>query len=160
MQYSSSFVYTQAMSLLWPSEIGIAIGLGLASHLLIFIRGELDRYAAVIVLFFAISFILLVLLSTIQESSFLTGFLLATVLFSTYQIALAASILVYRLWFHRACQFPGPIRSAASKWEATKKAKEAGQYHLELARQHAKYGDIVRTGGIQPSLFDCYRRAH
>jgi hypothetical protein len=114
------------MSPIWGSEIGIAIGLGIASHLLIFIRGELDRYAVIIVLLFAVSFILLVLLATIQESSFLTGLLLANVLFLTYQIALATSILMYRFWFHRACQFPGPICSAASKWDATKLANNAG----------------------------------
>jgi hypothetical protein len=136
------------MSPLWTLEVIILASLGVASHFTIFIRGELNQYAAAIALSFQIAFVVLLLLSIVQELSVIRGLALAIVLSFSYQLALVTSIVVYRTRFHRTCQFPGPILDAASKWTAAKRAKKHEQYHLELAHLHAKYGDIVRTGGF------------
>jgi hypothetical protein len=134
------------MPLLYAIEFLIAAALGIISHLTIFIRSELDQYAAIIAFSFAIAFIILLLLATVQESSLLDGLGLAIALFLSFQGALGLSITAYRLFFHRTCQFRGPKLGTASKWVAARRAKKDGQYHLYLARLHAEFGDIVRTG--------------
>ncbi len=74
--------------------------------------------------------------------------LLVAVSFNT---GLAASILVYRLFFHRLRSFPGPVGAKISRFYTVKLAAKNCQYNLEVAKMHERYGDFVRTGW-NPSL--------
>ncbi|KAL1635189.1 hypothetical protein SLS56_001943 [Neofusicoccum ribis] len=62
-----------------------------------------------------------------------------------FALGLAASVLVYRAFFHRLRRFPGPFAARLSKLHAVYLSTNF-QYNLELQKQHAQYGDIVRTG--------------
>ncbi|GME28392.1 Cytochrome p450 [Neofusicoccum parvum] len=61
-----------------------------------------------------------------------------------FALGLAASVLVYRAFFHRLRRFPGPFAARLSKLHAVYLSTNF-QYNLELQKQHAQYGDIVRT---------------
>ncbi|KAI9878167.1 MAG: hypothetical protein M1830_001736 [Pleopsidium flavum] len=69
--------------------------------------------------------------------------LLVAVSFNT---GLAISIAVYRLFFHRLRQFPGPLGAKLSRFYTVKIAAKNCQYNLEVAKMHEQYGDFVRTG--------------
>ncbi|ETS82891.1 hypothetical protein PFICI_04767 [Pestalotiopsis fici W106-1] len=56
------------------------------------------------------------------------------------------SMVVYRLFFHRLCRFPGPWGAKVSKFYSASLAAKDVQYHKSLARMHEQYGDFIRTG--------------
>jgi len=58
---------------------------------------------------------------------------------------LFASIVTYRLFFHRLRHFPGPTLAKACKlWHVTHCLDSKN--HLLMDRLHQKYGDFVRKG--------------
>lgn len=63
------------------------------------------------------------------------------------------SMVVYRLFFHRLCKFPGPLGARVSKFYTASLAAKDVQYHKNVARMHEKYGDFIRTGNV--SLTNC-----
>jgi hypothetical protein len=68
------------------------------------------------------------------------------VMAAVFNTALAASILTYRLFFHRLHKFPGPTLAKASSWWFFFKAAEKTQGHLLIESLHKQYGDWVRIG--------------
>ncbi|KAI1370529.1 cytochrome P450 [Hypoxylon crocopeplum] len=66
--------------------------------------------------------------------------------------SLILSIVLYRLFFHRTKLFPGPKLAAVSKLYHLVKATDSRQ-HLFLDRLHRKYGDFVRTGPNEITIF-------
>ncbi|KAI4602498.1 hypothetical protein KJ359_009742 [Pestalotiopsis sp. 9143b] len=56
------------------------------------------------------------------------------------------SMVIYRLFFHRLCKFPGPLGARVSKFYSASLAAKDVQYHKNVARMHEKYGDFIRTG--------------
>lgn len=64
-----------------------------------------------------------------------------------------ASMLLYRGIFHRLRSFPGPVAAKLTKFYAVWKSSLAKQYHLELGALQAKYGDVVRTGPRELTIF-------
>lgn len=121
-------------------------GLGIASHLLYFIHGELNKQAGNIVVFFITAYAALIALCIVLCGTTSQAWLVATALFTAYQIALGSSIAVYRLLLHRSSYFPGPQQAALTKWYGAIVARKTQRYHAELRRLHQTYGDIVRTG--------------
>ena len=70
-----------------------------------------------------------------------------TVVVSTsFNTGLASSILIYRAFFHRLKDFPGPFGARVSRLYASAVSSKSLQYYLELQKMHDKYGDVVRTG--------------
>ncbi|KAF2732787.1 cytochrome P450 [Polyplosphaeria fusca] len=67
--------------------------------------------------------------------------------------ALISSILIYRAFFHRLCQFPGPFFARLSKLYALNVTSK-GPYYEGVDRLHQKYGSIVRTGPQELSIVD------
>ena len=72
----------------------------------------------------------------------------AILVVSTFHGSLAASIMTYRLCFHRCCKFPGPVGACLTRFYATSLSLKNVQYFKELEQMHATYGDFVRTGKI------------
>lgn len=68
-------------------------------------------------------------------------------------IGFVASMLLYRGLFHRLRRFPGPAAARLTKFYAVWKSSLARQYHLELGAMQAKYGDVVRTGPRELTIF-------
>ena len=64
-----------------------------------------------------------------------------------------ASMLLYRGLFHRLRRFPGPVAARLTKFYAVWKSSLAKQYHLELGAMRAEYGDVVRTGPRELTIF-------
>ncbi|CZT48509.1 uncharacterized protein RSE6_09213 [Rhynchosporium secalis] len=132
------------MSLLWIHEILLATILGILSHLLFFIKDELDQYAATIVAVFCVLCSILSALILLQELNLVRASALTNLLTATYLSSLGGSITLYRLAFHRTRAFPGRRLNAISKLFAAYKSIQAYQYHHVLANLHQKHGDIVR----------------
>jgi hypothetical protein len=62
----------------------------------------------------------------------------------SFLIPLFSSIVIYRLFFHRLCKFPGAFWPRLSMFWKMKKMK-MDQFRLD-DELHAKYGDVVRLG--------------
>jgi hypothetical protein len=137
------------MSILNPTEIQLAVSLGPVTHLCIFIHGELDSYATYIASSFIFACLSTALFCYLRSASLLASLAKASILFSSYLLALGGSILVYRIFFHRLRRFPGDRIDALTNWGAVAKAQRDGQYFLVLEALHKKYGDFVRIGPSQ-----------
>src|SRR5947208_11286260 len=119
--------------------------LGVFSHLTVFIHGELNNYAGQIASTFTGSFGLLVAIEQFR-AGLIHGIAIATAYFGAYQLGLISSIVVYRVYFHRLRDFPGPrIMSMTQLW-AVYKAAVMGRTHAMLVNLHREYGDFVRVG--------------
>ncbi len=58
----------------------------------------------------------------------------------SFDTGLTASIIVYRLLFHRLRKLPGPLEARVSKLYATALSGKSLQYYLELEQMHQKSG--------------------
>ena len=75
---------------------------------------------------------------------------------TSFSASLIASILIYRIFFHRLGSFPGPFLAKTTKfWHVSKVAQKSDNFR-QLDSLHHEYGDFVRTGGQErqsyPSL--------
>ncbi|KAK2735826.1 hypothetical protein FQN57_001103 [Myotisia sp. PD_48] len=71
---------------------------------------------------------------------------------ATFTGSIFASIAVYRVFFHRLRQFPGPPVAGITKlWHSIKCLDSKN--HLLLHGLHQKYGDFVRTGPAEVTVF-------
>jgi len=89
----------------------------------------------------------------IHQRSPLSSLLRAAVLLATFTVAIFTSIATYRLFFHRLGRFPGPILARASKLWHMYQCLD-GQNHLVLDGLRDRYGDFVRTGPNEITIFD------
>lgn len=67
---------------------------------------------------------------------------------TAFNIGLASSIVVYRVFFHRLRRFPGPVLASISRFYDTYLAGRAVQYNVEIEKLHDTYGDFIRTGTV------------
>ncbi len=132
-----------------PTDILWTLYLGPITHLCIFSRGELNNYAAHIASSFIFAFLSAALFYYLHSAYLLASVIKASILISSYLLALGGSILTYRAFSHRLRRFPGDRLDGLTKWGAVIKAQRNGQYFLELKCLHKKYGDFVRIGHSQ-----------
>lgn len=112
----------------------IGAALGLAIHQGLFIHGEWHVEAPQIVAYHLVYIAALSLMLT-DAHWIVTGYLLA----------MFSSIVIYRIFFHRLKNFPGPLWARITKlWHAWKARHR--QNYLLLTKLHHEYGDFVRTG--------------
>jgi hypothetical protein len=133
-------------------EAFCAVVLGVASHVLLFVHGELDNYTISITLSFITGLILTIILISVQVNSILLGIVVGSLLFSLYQFTLGASILVYRVFLHRLSPFPAARPYVLSKWFAARYAARTGRYFAIVRQFHEHHGDFVRTGNASSTL--------
>ncbi|KAJ5125658.1 hypothetical protein N7526_007835 [Penicillium atrosanguineum] len=123
-----------------PIHFVIGAALGIAMHLNVFIHGEWHVRAPQIVLYH---------LAYFAFHSFLVK---AHWIIPGYIIGLFSSITIYRIFFHRLRHFPGPIWASITKiWHAWQ-ARHRTNY-LVLERLHNQYGDFVRTGPSEITVY-------
>ncbi|PVI04480.1 cytochrome P450 [Periconia macrospinosa] len=68
--------------------------------------------------------------------------------------SLFSSIGVYRVFFHKLRSFPGPYLARVSKlWHVWKCVKSRSRNHLILDDLYKQYGDFVRTGPREITVF-------
>jgi hypothetical protein len=132
---------------LLTTKLCIASGAGILSHHFVFKRGEWHMQAPYLVCFSAVS---IPILAAVEELGFDGGniarsFSAAVLILLSFVCTLFTSIIIYRLYFHRLRDFPGPKIAAATKlWHAYYCLD--GKNYLFLQRLRAEYGDFVRTG--------------
>ncbi|KAJ8119834.1 hypothetical protein ONZ43_g3300 [Nemania bipapillata] len=120
-----------------PTCLG-ATGLGIISHLAIFIHGE--WHLRVPALFEIYSLLVISILST----SYLVG---------SYATGLFSSIIIYRRYFHRLRHFPGPPLAAITKLWHVYKCMDS-RNHLVLGELFKRYGPVIRTGPEELTIID------
>ncbi|KAK7920224.1 cytochrome P450 67 [Apiospora marii] len=72
---------------------------------------------------------------------------------AVFHTSLLASIAVYRLGFHRCRHIPGPVGAKVSRFYAMYLTSKKVQFQNEVLQMHEKYGDFVRTGPREVSIF-------
>ncbi|KAF9876190.1 cytochrome p450 [Colletotrichum karsti] len=147
------------MSVLYSSDYqgvfvyGLGLLCGFAVHYGLFIHGEWHVQAPQIVLghfWFFICFVA----SSIYYKGTAIGELSQSllVLYAGYLPGLLASIALYRLFFHRLAGFRGPWYARITKlWHVW--ACRDCKNHLVLEKLHEQYGDFVRTGPSEITVF-------
>lgn len=117
---------------------------GVLSHLVHFIHGHRAMEAPKIVGFYIIA-VCLLWARCIYLQGAVHGASNAGIISVAYFFGLFASILVYRIFFHRTRRFPGPFAASITKLYAPYKAL-GGKPHLHWSRLFDKYGDFIRIG--------------
>jgi hypothetical protein len=140
------------MAYLRDASCILALTSGVSLHIFIYRHGDWDTKSPAI----ALAYLLLLLSGTVVTHSFpswdnsrrgSSSDLLS--LFACHLTGVYGSMLIYRAFFHRLFQFPGPFLARLSNFYVTALAAKNLQLHEELQGLHAKYGDYVRLGRSQ-----------
>lgn len=153
MAYEFVLATSSAPVTLPPYTYFVPIILGILSHNCIFIHGEWHIRAPFVLKCHVAVFVLGVFVELAYGSANLSDSLWTSALaMFIYASALLASMTVYRKFFHRLCGFPGPWMAGVTKfWHVYHCANS--QNHLLLDRMHQKYGQFVRTGPEEITVF-------
>ncbi|KAI9698907.1 MAG: hypothetical protein M1820_007328 [Bogoriella megaspora] len=130
----------------------IAAALGLFAHHAIFIRGEWHLWAPTVVTAHLAAGCLFVLVRLYKLNSVYDSILSTVPPAAFYLAALLGSIVIYRLYFHRLRHFPGPRLAAVSKLWHVWLCRDS-RNHLILEDWHQKYGNFVRTGPRELTIY-------
>lgn len=65
---------------------------------------------------------------------------------ASFATSLAASIVLYRGYFHPLSHVPGPRLARFTSFWAVREASRDYRFHVRLKELHEKYGDVVRIG--------------
>ena len=119
---------------------------GVLIHNLTFIRGEWHLRAMKVLIIHGLTYMTLILFESIyNESSWLAATKIISQIFSVYILFLLGSISIYRVFFHRLRNFPGPFLASVSKFWHVAHCLDS-KNHTLLAKLHREYGDFVRIG--------------
>lgn len=145
------------MSDLLITKVGVTayFAIGILLHLSLFRHGEWDAH----------SFTLLKVAAVVQciLGLFVHNVFHESLAASAQHVALWAgaaaaglytSMLVYRAFFHRLRQFPGPFLARLSTFYMTYLCFQRGQIYRDVQAMHDKYGDWVRLGPTEISIAD------
>jgi hypothetical protein len=80
------------------------------------------------------------------DRSLPASILQSCVSWSGFVVGLLASLSIYRFFFHRCRDFPGPVGARLSRFYTSYLNAQEGQFYRKLAAIHEKYGDYVRMG--------------
>ena len=127
---------------------------GVLSHVSVFRSIPVEEYLdSLLVLYVASTLTIGVAYLSITDISFLQAIFRVGVITSAFNTGLASSIGVYRLFFHRLRRFPGPTLSRVSRFYDAYLAGKNLQYNVEIEKMHEAYGDFIRTGMFQKTVY-------
>jgi cytochrome P450 family 628 len=129
-----------------PAVSLVAVGLGVASHLGYFIHGE-HHWDSVRLLCLYITTPIILFISFARfgkEHSYFRAASLTNVATSSYLLGLSISITIYRVFFHRLRNFPGPFTAKLTKLSHVFRLVKHSDNYLQADRLHKKYGEFVR----------------
>ncbi|PWY90620.1 cytochrome P450 [Aspergillus sclerotioniger CBS 115572] len=134
-------------------QLRTAIVTGLLSHWTFFIHGERDLAAASIARFHLIVASLVTFLNwRLGEFPIRDAFRQAVVLVAAYAGALFTSTLLFRMFLSPLNHIDGPLSLRITK--LTHVWKQARYRNCEVLHElHQKYGDVVRTGPSEVTVF-------
>jgi hypothetical protein len=118
---------------------------GVLAHYLVFIHGQWHLQAPAVVKAHLILGLSVIALEIWNRGNTYKSYVGALALNFCYLTSLFASIIVYRLYFHRIRYFPGPCMAATSKLWHVWQCRDS-RNHLVLEQLYQKYGKFVRTG--------------
>jgi cytochrome P450 family 628 len=120
--------------------------LGVASHLGYFIHGEHHMQTTRIAIFFIMAPLLLFVVTRrdIEGHSNIEAGKITAVGTASYFTALSTSILIYRAFFHRLREFPGPFSAKLSKITHVLRIRKDCKNYLLNEEMFEKYGQFVR----------------
>ena len=130
----------------FSSSMLAACVLGLAAHLLYFIRGEHHRHSIEIAIA-GVGLIWLTWLLQLKVSScsWNQATFQAISIACAFTASLLTSMFLYRFFFHPLHSIPGPKAAKLSKLWHARLSSHFGNYR-EMHKLHAAYGEYVRTG--------------
>lgn len=132
--------------MLWTLQLCLSGLAGISSHLVYFIQGEHHIQAPKIFRFYLLLTCLVFCIEAYCERKRVqTAILMATSVLFCYAIALFGSMFIYRVFFHRLHDFPGPRLAKVSKLWNVVKASKSTNFRL-MEDLHDRYGDFIRTG--------------
>ncbi|KAL4944517.1 hypothetical protein BDV06DRAFT_233206 [Aspergillus oleicola] len=119
---------------------------GVASHLVVFIRGEWDGPILSITKFYmAAEAVLLLGVLKLSEFEVLDGLSHFLALNLGYWLGLFSSTALYRTFFHPLRGFPGPpLAKMSALWSVGQNLKTDFNFHRQVQEMHQTYGDFVR----------------
>lgn len=127
-------------------QLVAASAAGVLIHNSIFIHGEWHLHTVEVLICHTLGYSGLVLFAVIYHNfSLLAALTVSSQMFGMYTLCLLASISVYRLFFHRLREFPGPILASVSKFWHLAHSLDS-KNHILLEKLHQEYGDFVRIG--------------
>ncbi|KAI1387694.1 cytochrome P450 [Hypoxylon trugodes] len=146
------------MAMLLPQEnqpiawVALAIFSGVFSHRFYFIKGEHHLKAPI---YFRSLLALIILFFTPPAKEFLSqrlGLRQPFLFLFSYLASLFTSITIYRIYFHPTRYYPGPRLAVISKlWHSW--LCRGSQNHKVLDVWHEKYGEFIRTGPNEITVF-------
>ncbi|KAJ5546438.1 hypothetical protein N7494_004023 [Penicillium frequentans] len=120
---------------------------GVLSHVVVFRTLPVEEYLDnLLILYVATTVAIASAYLSITDVSFLQALFRVGMIASAFNIGLASSIGIYRLFFHRLHRFPGPTLSKVSRFYDAYLAGKNLQYNVEIEKMHETYGDFIRTG--------------
>ncbi|KAF2034994.1 cytochrome P450 [Setomelanomma holmii] len=115
-------------------------------HELILRRAEVDHLALSIIVTSIVAYFTIFLYA---------GFLPATTLSASFWLPLWSYIGIYRAYLHPLRKYPGPFGARLSKWWTVKQNWDTDlHFHRRLQDLQTEYGDYVRTGPRELTIFD------
>ncbi|EKV09937.1 hypothetical protein PDIG_28250 [Penicillium digitatum PHI26] len=130
----------------------VAITAGLLAHQLVFIHGEWHLKGPSVVVIHVLVLGLLHAKHLVDHGNTQISLVQTISLATCYLSSLFTSMTAYRLMFHRLKHFPGPKLAGITKlWHVWKCRDSRG--HLVLQDWYEKYGELVRTGPSEITIF-------
>ncbi|KAK1753804.1 Tryprostatin B 6-hydroxylase [Echria macrotheca] len=129
----------------------VAVSSGILAHLVVFRRGEWDVSSPFIFVFY---------LSLLSAAVVLCRTYLDVPVTEAFQaggyhaLGLYGSMLLYRGFFHRLSEYPGPFLARLSNFYITARSMKKLHLFEEVQKLHAQYGDYVRLGPTELSIAD------
>ncbi|KAI9036273.1 cytochrome P450 [Aspergillus affinis] len=127
---------------------------GISAHILIYRHGEWDLHAPAIFVSYASILLSAVIL---EHAAAWTGAPYSIPLVNTVLWHIAGiyiSMLIYRGFFHRLSEFPGPFFARLSNFYVTALSAKKLQLYNEVQKLHRQYGDYIRIGPTEISIVD------
>ncbi|KND87186.1 Tryprostatin B 6-hydroxylase [Tolypocladium ophioglossoides CBS 100239] len=146
---------------LWQ-QVGVAALIGLTSHWTYFIHGEHDLAAAKIAGAHIVAAIFIAYLKRQYESlTIRQAAVECLAIDAAYAAALFSSILFFRLFCSPLRHVPGPLHLRFTKLTHMLDIAHRRNYEI-LHDLHLKYGDVVRTGPNEVTVFglEAYSQVH
>lgn len=129
---------------------------GISAHILIYRHGEWDLHAPAIFMSYTSTLLSAMIL---EHAAAWTGAPYSIPLINTVLCHIAGiyvSMLMYRAFFHRLAEFPGPFLARLSNFYVTALSAKKMQLYNEVQKLHRQYGDYIRIGKPGSCILQCF----